>query len=140
MKILFVCKGNVGRSQMAEALFRKKFGTQHEVFSAGTQLSGPEEPISKIVPLGRIGPVLDVMNEEGIDLSMVVRKQLTEEMVNTVDTVVVIMEPTEDLPEYLAQSPKMIRWSLPDPKGQDTDFTRNVKDQIKERISQMVVK
>ena len=60
-KILFLCRGNVGRSQMAEALFRKQFGDKYEVISAGTKLSGPEEPISNLTPA--INEVLEVMKE-----------------------------------------------------------------------------
>lgn len=59
MEILFVCKGNVGRSQIAEALFRKHAGKDLEILSAGTKLSGPEQPIRELVPA--IQEVLDVM-------------------------------------------------------------------------------
>lgn len=132
MNILFICKGNVGRSQIAEALFRKKFGDEHIVVSAGTKLSGPEQPIGELLP--NIQEVLDVMTEEGVDVAGYVRKQLTEQMVVDADKVVVIMEDTEALPEYLANSPKLIRWNVPDPKGQDLAFTRDVRDQIRQYI------
>jgi protein-tyrosine-phosphatase len=132
MNILFVCKGNVGRSQMAEFLFKKKFGNEHEVTSAGTKISGPEQPIGELTPA--IKEVLDVMNEEGLDVSMAVRKQLTEKMVEGTDKVIVIMESTDELPGYLSSSPKLVRWNVADPKGQDLEFTRNVKNEIKELI------
>lgn len=134
MKILFVCKGNVGRSQIAEALMRKVH-PEVEAISAGTALSGPEQPIGELMP--GIQEVLDVMQEEGIDVSGNIRKQLTEEMVENADKVVVIMEHTESLPEYLAQSLKLIRWSVPDPKGKDVEFTREVKNQIKKLIEEL---
>lgn len=133
MKILFICKGNVGRSQMAEALFRKKFGNQHEVFSAGIKLSGPEEPIGNLLP--HIQEVLDVMSEEGIDVSTAIRTQLTEAMVKEADKVVAIIEDEEKLPDYLLNSPKLVRWNVPDPKGQNLEFTRKVKDEIKRKIA-----
>jgi protein-tyrosine-phosphatase len=44
MKILLVCRGNVARSQMAEALLKKE---GFEVQSAGTKLSGPEQPLGE---------------------------------------------------------------------------------------------
>lgn len=132
MKILFVCKGNVGRSQIAEALFRNKFGDEHEVISAGIKLSGPEQPIGELVP--GIKEVLDVMNEEGMDVSMAIRNNITEQMVEDCDKVVAIIEDEMELPEYLTNSPKLVRWNLPDIKGKDLEFTRNVKNQIKELI------
>ncbi|QQR50326.1 hypothetical protein IPF86_00170 [Candidatus Nomurabacteria bacterium] len=135
MNILFLCKGNVGRSQIAEALFRKQFGDQHTVVSAGTKLSGPEQPIGELLP--NIQEVLDVMSEEGLDVAPAIRKQMTEEMVNSADIVVAIMEDTEELPEYLINSSKLTRWSIPDPKGKDLVFTRNVRDQIKDQIKKL---
>jgi protein-tyrosine-phosphatase len=36
MKVLFICKGNVGRSQMAEA-FYNKLSKNEEVFSTGAK-------------------------------------------------------------------------------------------------------
>jgi protein-tyrosine-phosphatase len=136
MRVLFVCKGNVGRSQMAEALFKKKFRNTHEVFSAGTKLSGPEQPISELMPGTK--DVLDVMSEEGIDVSKVIRKQLTEKMVEESDKIVVILEDHEEVPEFLKVSSKMERWSIPDPKGTDLEFNRKVREAIKERIEKWV--
>lgn len=132
MKILFICKGNVGRSQIAEALFRKKFGDQHEAISAGTKISGPEEPLNNLLP--KIQEVLDAMNEEGVDVSGAIRNQLTEEMVKEADKVVAIIEDGEVLPDYLSTSPKLVLWNAPDPKGKNLEFTRKVRDEIKKNI------
>ena len=136
MKVLFLCKGNVGRSQIAEALFRKKFGDQYEVISAGTKLSGPEQPIGELMP--NIKEVLDVMNEEGLDVSTAIRNQLTKEMTDEADKVVVIMEDQEELPEYLINSPKVVRWNVPDPKGKDLETTRQIKDHIRKLVENWV--
>ena len=134
MNILFLCRGNVGRSQMAEWLFKKEFGEKYKVTSAGTKLSGPEEPIGNLTPA--INEVIDVMKEEGIDVSNSIRKQVTEDMVNSADKVVAILE-DEELPDYLINSPKLVRWHVIDPKGKDLDETRRIKDEIKELITQM---
>ncbi|MBX4198591.1 low molecular weight phosphatase family protein [Candidatus Parcubacteria bacterium] len=136
MKILFICKGNVGRSQIAEALFVKLSNNKAEAISAGTKISGSEQPIGELLP--QIQEVLDVMNEEGIDVSTYVRKQLTEKMVEDSDKVIAIIEDTEVLPDYLTNSPKLIRWNVPDPKGKDITITRQIKDQIKELIIGLV--
>lgn len=132
MKILFICKGNVGRSQIAEAMCRK-IHPDWEIISAGTQLSGPEQPIGELMP--GIIEVLAVMKEEGIDASEAIRNQLTEKMVNEVDKVVVIIENDVVLPDFLSSSPKLIRWNIPDVKGKDLKFTRAVKEQIKNLIA-----
>lgn len=119
---------------MAEFLMRKNYGDKYEVISAGTKLSGPEEEIGNLKPA--IQEVLDVMNEEGVDVSRAVRKQVTEEMVQSSNRVIAILE-DEELPEYLVNSPKLVRWFVVDPKGKDLDETRKIKDQIKELILNM---
>lgn len=134
MEYLFICKGNVGRSQIAEGLYKKKYPGK-EVASAGTKISGPEQPIGELMP--NIKEVLDVMNEEGVDISGFIRKQLTEEMLQDAQRAIAIIEDTEELPEFLQNSPKLIRWNVPDPKGKDLDFTRQVKDIIKRYIEKL---
>lgn len=134
MEYLFICKGNVGRSQMAEGLCRK-LHPDKEVASAGTKLSGPEQPIGELMP--NIKEVLDVMQEEGVDVSGYIRKALTEDMLAQADKAIAIIEDTEELPEFLAASPKLVRWNVPDPKGKDVAFTREVKENIKSRIEEL---
>ena len=90
MKILFICKGNVGRSQIAEALFRKMIDNKFEVSSAGIKLSGPEQPIGELTP--QIQEVLDIMKEENLDISMAIRKQLTEKMIENSQIIAVLQE------------------------------------------------
>src|SRR5215831_14765751 len=56
--VLFVCVENAGRSQMAEAFFRKYSSDEYETLSAGTR------------PVGSINPLaVEVMREVGIDIS-----------------------------------------------------------------------
>lgn len=131
MKILFVCKGNVGRSQMAEALYKIYGKGDHKVSSAGIKLSGPEQPLKEL-PLGF--NVTDVIKEEGLDITEFVRKQLTPEMVKDADKVVLLLEEGDMLPDFLQNNPKIVRWSVPDPKGTDLENHRKVKDQIKALI------
>ncbi len=128
MKILFVCRGNVGRSQIAEALLKKEGGDSFEVSSAGTKLSGPEQPIGELVPATQ--EVLDVMNEVGIDISQNIRRQVTKEMADDADRIILVVDEHDPIPDYLTDNPKVVTWDVLDPKGQDLEFTRRVRDQI----------
>lgn len=58
VRVLFICRHNSGRSQIAEAYLRKFAGEKIHVESAGL------EPAERVNPL-----VVAVMKEEGIDLS-----------------------------------------------------------------------
>ena len=120
---------------MAEFLCKKKFGNKYEVSSAGVRLSGPEQTLEELLP--HTIEVIEVMKEEGVDVSQARRKSVTEEMVANADRVVVIIEDEEILPEYISSSQKFIRWSMLDPKGKDRDFTRDVKNKIGELLDEL---
>ena len=68
--VLFVCVENAGRSQMAEAFFRKYAPEGYLAVSAGT------------MPAGEINPmVIQAMKEVGIDIRKQKCKIITEDMI-----------------------------------------------------------
>ena len=73
-KILFVCVENAGRSQMAEA-FANKYGKDKLIGS-----SAGNKPAEKVNPV-----VVEILKEEGIDISMNKPKLITSKMANEVD-------------------------------------------------------
>lgn len=133
MKILFVCKGNVGRSQMAAALFTKYSGTR--AFSAGTEVFDEEGQKLSEVPLAE--PVIRFMAQEGVNVADNTRRQLTSEMVEEFDKIIVMAEP-ESIPSYLSGSQNVELWDIDNPKGKtDADY-RRIVSQIKQRITALV--
>lgn len=136
MKILFICKGNIGRSQFAEGLFKKHITGDHDVFSAGTTLSGPEEPLSQI-PF--IENVIETMREEGIDVSNNYRNQLSESIVNNADIVILMADSTDPIPQYLQNNKKVTIWNVDNPKGMDLEGHKRVKDEIKALITEKFI-
>ena len=56
-KVLFICKNNSGRSQMAEGLLRHLYGHHYEVYSAGTD----PKPVNNLTK--------EVLAEMEIDIS-----------------------------------------------------------------------
>lgn len=113
---------------MAEALLRAKAGGSIKVSSAGTKLSGPEQPIGELAPA--INEVIEAMKEVGIDVSGSPRRQITEEMASDADKVILVVDDEDPVPDYLLDNPKVSRWHVLDPKGKDLEFTRSVRNQI----------
>ncbi len=137
MKILFVCRGNVARSQIAEALLKSRGGDSFIVNSVGTKLSGPEQPIGELTPA--INEVIEAMSEIGIDVSQNIRKQITEEAAQDADKIILVTDEHDPIPDYLTDSSKITHWHVLDPKGKDLEFTRNVRNQISDLVDQFIL-
>jgi len=131
MKVLFVCSGNIGRSQMAMEYF-KRF-SQDPTASAGTRVTVENEAIG-----GREDAqnVLQVMQEDGIDLAANRRTTLTPEMLEDFDKVVVMAEP-DRTPEWLRKSPKFEYWEVPNVNGMPLPQLRTVRDSIKAKVQRL---
>ncbi len=126
MNILFVCQGNVGRSQMAEAFFKST--SHHNVSSAGTKVGEKQgQGIHELV--------INCMAELGYDISRNTRKQLTPELVETADRIIALT-PEEDMPAY-ARNAKVIYWQVTDPKDAPYEFHCLVRDQIKGLVERL---
>ena len=118
MNIYFVCVGNAGRSQMAEA-FAKQAG--HDARSAGSR------------PAAHLDPqAVEAMGELGIDLSGRVPKGITDEDVEWAD-VVVTMGCGEDACPVLPGK-RYVDWQVRDPFGLPLTEVRVIRDDIRRRV------
>jgi len=139
MKILFVCYANAGRSQVAEELFNQL--SQHQAESAGTRvdkLLTERNPATRMIKHATGGQsVIAYMEEEGINVSENTRKQLTPQMVENSDRVVVITS-KDSWPEYLVKSEKVTFWDIPNAVGMTPAAARVVYDRVKEHVKELV--
>ena len=139
MKILFVCYANAGRSQVAEALFNKV--SQHQAESAGTRVDNlltERNPATWMVRHATGGQsVIAYMEEEGVNVSENTRKQLTPQMVENSDRVVVITS-KDSWPKYLLESEKVTFWDIPNAVGMTPEAARVVYDQVKKNVKELV--
>lgn len=131
MRVLFICRANVGRSQAAKGFYNLIHPASAD--SAGTLVDRPGERLDQ-----RTGAVniIKVMLEQGIDISQSVRVQLDRQMVERFDQLIVMAEP-DTIPKWLSDNPKTTVWTVPDPKGQDLDRTRRIAGQIKDLVGRL---
>ena len=124
--ILFVCVENAGRSQMAEAFFRKFTENRFNVISAGTTPSKELNPI-----------VVQVMKEIGIDMNSQNPKMLSESMIsNSFKTVNMGCMDKEPCPGLFVKD--VIDWNIPDPKEKTIEQIREIRDQIKSEVLNLI--
>lgn len=136
MKVLFVCRSNVKRSQAAMGFYNQLVPGQG--VSAGIIVGTPGEKLKD--RFGKI-PIMTVMKEHGVDISENVRTQLTQDVLNDYEKVVVMAQP-ETIPEWLANSPKVVIWTVRDVKGDVTtkslDETRAMAAEIKSKVEELI--
>lgn len=147
--VLFICTGNSCRSVMAEGFLGqrligfKKAGI--EVHSAGVRALGGMSPTEETV---------EVMREEGVDVSAIRSKNVTVDMIKSSD-LILVMEPlhrqeiinvvpdaakkTYLLKEY-GNSSKIDSGniSVQDPIGKPAAYYRACRDEIKKEIERIV--
>jgi arsenate reductase len=124
--ILFVCIENAGRSQMAEGFFNKSAPEGYRALSAGTK------PVSQINPV-----VIDVMKEIDIDISNQKSKEITEDMTrNSFKTVNMGCMDKESCPTLFLSN--VLDWNLEDPKDKPIDKVREIRDEVKLRVKELV--
>ncbi len=122
--VLFVCKQNAGRSQMAEALFGQAANGRHEARSAGTQ------PAEQVHPV-----VVEAMRELNVDLSSRHPQRLTDELSAWAD-VVVTMGCGDECPFIPGKT--YVDWQLMDPADQPLGVVRTIRDEIGSRLQGLV--
>ncbi|MBI5679334.1 MAG: arsenate reductase ArsC [Methanobacterium sp.] len=132
-KIIFICKNNSGRSQMAESIFKQAYGEYYEVYSAG---SDPKE----INPL-----TIKVLEEIGIDTSLNRSKSLKEFQEYEFDYVVSLCGDEEGSCPTFLKGKKHIYHGFNDPKSFGGDkkaklkLFRAIRDEINDWIRNSLV-
>lgn len=122
--VLFVCVHNAGRSQMAAGWLRFLASDAIDVRSAGTN------------PAQRTNPVaVEAMGEVGIDISNTTPQQLDDDAVKHSD-VVVTMGCGDSCPVFPGK--RYLDWELDDPAGRSLADVRVIRDEIRERVEQLV--
>ena len=129
LRILFVCTGNAGRSQMAAAFARRVAPKDVEITSAG-------DVRQDVLPTaGR------VMQEVGLAIGPRVDRTLEAVASEPFDVVVTLCNNARELCPTFPGSPARIHWPLIDPARQQTATAaeadaifRQVRDEIRHRV------
>jgi arsenate reductase (thioredoxin) len=124
-KVVFACRHNAGRSQIAAAFFNRDADADRaRAVSAGT------------TPAAHVhSEVAAVMGEIGIDLSRATPQLLTTEVAAGA-SLLITMGCGEECP-YLP-GVEVEDWPLEDPKGLPIERVRAIRDDIEERVTTLL--
>jgi protein-tyrosine-phosphatase len=122
--VLFLCVHNAGRSQMALGWLRALAGGRAHGFSGGS------EPASQVNPIA-----VEAMAEVGIDISSEQPRPWTDSDLDEAD-VVVTMGCGDTCP--FVPGKRYEDWALDDPAGHDLEFVRPIRDEIRDRVTDLL--
>jgi phosphinothricin acetyltransferase len=118
--VLFVCKHNTGRSQMAEAFLRRFVGDDVDVASAGTIAADRPDP-----------GVVAAMAQIGFDIVHARPKLLDPALVERADRIISMGCDVEGVPRVDDD------WGLPDPKGQPPERVAEIRDLVSSKAEEL---
>jgi arsenate reductase (thioredoxin) len=124
-KILFACRENACRSQMASAFAQHLGGDRVDADSAGSEATDKINPV-----------MMEVMQEKGIDMAFRTTTPLETAVARDTPHIMVAMGCGEKCP--IIPGCKMVDWDLPDPAGQSIDVMRKVRDEIENNVTQLI--
>lgn len=115
-RVLFVCHGNAGRSQMAAALLENRTHGEVRARSAGT------EPAGEV-----ISTAFEAMNEIGIPLHHTYTKGLDPDVLRAAE-IVVLFDGAD--PFEIPEGAQVQKWSVPSIRGMSLEQVRGVRDAL----------
>jgi protein-tyrosine-phosphatase len=111
---------------MSQALFEQVTEGRHRALSAGTT------PAAQIHP-----PVIEVMQEIGIDLTKRTPTLLTRELAEQAD-LIITMGCGDECP--VIPGKQYVDWDLPDPAGQPVTTVREIRNEINTRVRGLIAR
>ena len=124
-KVLFACRENACRSQMASAFAQYLAGDKLEVINGGSQ---PADKVNQ--------DMVTVMHEKGIDMAFRVPQSIESAISSTIPQYIITMGCREECP--VVPGAQIRDWDLPDPAGKPLHFMRDVRDQIENRVKKLI--
>ena len=156
--ILFVCTGNTCRSAMAEGIFKKMLkertedDTRFNIISAGIFALQGMRPTSEAI---------EVMVEQGVDISRQIATQVQEDLVKKADIILVMSNTHKDyirtkftfaqdkiylikefaqIGEFKSIQKTSENYEIVDPLGRPIEFYRIVARELKENLEKILGK
>ena len=123
MAVLFLCRQNAGRSQMAQAFFERLAPTL-------TAVSGGSSPAAAVHPV-----VVEVMREVGIDLAGRKPGRVDAAMLAGADVVISMGCDDPAICDYPGR--KVEDWGIEDPSGKPIDEVRRIRDLLRSRVEEL---
>lgn len=124
-KVLFACRENACRSQMASAFAQYLAGDRLEVINGGS------EPAAQVNP-----DMVKVMHEKRIDMGFRRPQSMDEAISHVKPDFIITMGCREQCPHV--PGARIMDWDLADPAEKPIEFMREIRDDIEKRVTELI--
>ncbi len=126
--VLFICKYNNGRSQVAEAFFNNLTKKHKAISAAGSSV-------------GRGINALDIklMKERfGIDISRQFPKPPSEDLLKNADKVIIVCDPNDCILIPKSYVEKAEHWYIPELEGSSIEEKVKIMEKIQQKVKELI--
>lgn len=135
-KVVFICNGNILRSQIAKAIYNKLAKDDSIAYSYGTRVEAKDRQGVLISSIKGMDVTINELLRQGMDISNEHCDQLKEEYLKDADKIVVMAD-KEYIPDWL-NNYKYEYWEILNPDYFGIEIARDIIEDIKEKVLKLI--
>ena len=135
-KVIFICNGNILRSQIAKAVYNKLAKDGSIAYSYGTRVEAKGRQGILISSVKGMNITINELLKQGIDISNERCDELKEEYLKNVDKIVVMAD-KEYIPLWL-NNYKYEYWEIINPDYFGSKIAKDVIESIRKKVLEML--
>lgn len=137
-KVVFICKGNIFRSQVAKTFYNQlaKDGSKAESYGTWVENEGNEGLKLSLYP-NNLGILFAELKKYDLDISNEHCKQLKEEYLKDADKIIVMAE-KEFIPEWLNKYKYEYWENIPNPESHTVEFMEDAVKLIRGKVLELI--
>lgn len=136
MKVIFICRGNMFRSQIATAIFNSLVNDGSSAEGYGTAAKQEEREGRLLSSYPELTLELSFMKEKGLDLSEKYCRQVTPESLVGATKIILMSEP-EYTPTWISDYPYEF-WNVGNPTSLSLPIVENTYNLLYEKILKLL--
>ena len=135
-KVIFICKGNIFRSQTAQAFYNQLVQDGSRAESYGTMVEEEGNQDLKISLYLGLEVLFNILRKYNLDISNEHCKQLKEEYLKDADKIIVMTE-REFIPKWLNKY-NYEYWDIENPEAHEVEVISRIVSLLREKVLKLI--
>ncbi len=136
IKVIFICRANIFRSQVAKGFYNKFADGVSFAESYGTRVDEDGFKNAPISQFPGMSETIEILKTEGVDISNEYCKQITPEKISNSSKVIVMAE-KDSIPGWLKEGDYEY-WDVLNPASYTSETAYNTINLIRQKVKELV--